>query len=50
MSSREFLLDSVSVAEENMFPKELLLDGDGVCGGDTRAERIFREFIVLSEP
>jgi hypothetical protein len=34
-----------------MFPYELLREGAGVCGGDTRAERMrSREFIVVSKP
>jgi hypothetical protein len=48
--SREFLLASVTVAEERILPYELLREGAGVCGGETRAERMFKEFIVLSEP
>lgn len=49
-SSCEFLLDSVTVADEKIFPYELLREGAGVEGGDTRAERMFKEFIVLSQP
>jgi hypothetical protein len=47
MSPREFLLDS---ADDKIFPYELDREGAGVWGGDTRAERIFKEFIVLYEP
>jgi hypothetical protein len=50
MALREPLLDSVAPAEDNILPYELDREEDGVCGGDTRAERMFREFIVLSEP
>ena len=50
MSPREFLLDSVKVVDDRMFPYELDREGAGVCGGDTRAESIFKEFIVLCEP
>jgi hypothetical protein len=50
MSPREFLLDSGSVVDDRMFPYELEREGTGVWGGDTRAERMFKEFIVLYEP
>lgn len=33
-----------------MLPNELLREGLGVCTGDTRPDRMFREFIVISEP
>lgn len=46
----EFLLDSVTVVDEKIFPYELLREGAGVDGGDTRADRMFKEFIVLSQP
>jgi hypothetical protein len=50
ISSLDPLLDSVTSAEDNILPYELDREGAGVCGGDTRAERMFKEFIVLSEP
>lgn len=49
-SPREFLLDAVIVVDEYILPYELDREGAGVGGGETRAERIFKEFIVLYEP
>jgi hypothetical protein len=44
----EFLRDSFT--EDKRLPNELDREGFGVWGGDTRAEIIFREFIVHFEP
>jgi hypothetical protein len=45
----EFLLDSIT-ADDKILPSELDREGFGVGGGDTRAEIIFREFIVQFKP
>jgi len=49
-SSLELLLTSVDPAKLKALPYEFVREGAGVCGGDTRAERMFREFIFLSKP
>jgi len=50
-SPLELVLASVLlVADDKTLPYELDLDGPGVCVGETRPERMLREFIVLSTP
>jgi hypothetical protein len=49
-SSLELLLTSVDPAKLKALPYEFVREGAGVCGGDTRAERMFREFIFLPRP
>lgn len=45
-SSLEPRRDSFPVADASMFPYEFEREGDGDGGGETRAERIFKEFIL----
>lgn len=50
MPSLEPRLDPAPFPADSIFPKELDREVVGDGGGDTRAESIFKEFIVLSEP
>ena len=49
-SSLELFLASVFVADDKTLPYELVREGAGACAGETRPERMLREFIVLSKP